>query len=174
MLAGDETRWPWPQMGRAQSICQQSPVEPDWQSAGTDSPTRGRTCSSSTSMEGTGMVPSADGDAGGNPFPDTPEEGPHHSHTSGQHPRGGPPQLAVWVSSGSATRFKVSEGATKLLLASWRRKSSKTYDSLSERHREPVSYPIVVINFLPTSFNRVISTVKSIHIAPLSHPCMRR
>ena len=146
-------------LGRAQSICQ-SPVEPDRQSAGTDLPTTGRTCSSSTSMEGTGMVPSVTGDAGGNPIPDPPEEGPHHSHTSGQPPRGGSPTCHKGY---LRQCYKFSEGATKLLLASWRQKSSKTYDSLfgkwaswcGERDCDPVSCPIgEVINFLAHFFEQ--------------------
>ena len=40
------------------------------------------------------------------------------------------PTLAVWTISGKST--KISEGATKFLLASWRQISSKTYDSLLE------------------------------------------
>ena len=52
---------------------------------------------------------------------------------------------------------QISEGATKLFLASWRQKSSKTYDSLfgkwiswcSERDCDPISCPIgEVVNFL--------------------------
>ena len=59
------------------------------------------------------------------------------------------PQLAAWVISG-IYRFRsqeLSEGASALLLASWRQKSAKTYDSLfntrirlcSERDTDPIS-----------------------------------
>ena len=76
---------------------------------------------------------------------------------------------------------QVSEGATKLLLASWRQKSSKTYDLLfgkwvswcGERDSDPVSYPIgEVINFLAhlleqgyqyRSINSYHSAISSVH-----------
>ena len=149
-------------LGRAQSICQPS-VEPDRQSTGTDSPTASRACSGGTSVEGTGMVPSATGDGGEDSTPDPPEEGPHHSHTPRQPPRGGLPTGREDYLRQRYKDCQVSEGATKLLLASWRQKSSKTYDSLfgkwvswcGERDCDPVSCPIgEVINFLAHLFEQ--------------------
>jgi hypothetical protein len=86
-------------LGRAQSICQ-SPVEPDWQSTDTDSPTARRACPGGTGVEGAGMVPSATGDAGEGSTSDPPQGEPHHRDSLPEVI----PQLAVWTISGSATR----------------------------------------------------------------------
>ena len=77
------------------SSIRQPAVEPDRQGAGPDTPTTSRACPSGTSMEGTGMVPSAPRDAGGGSSPDSPKEGSDHSHTRGQPSRGGPPTSRV-------------------------------------------------------------------------------
>ena len=63
-------------------------------------------------MEGTGMVPSTAGNADEGSTPDS-AEGITHPRTVSQR-----------------LSLNFSEGATKLLLVSWRQKSSKTYDSL--------------------------------------------
>ena len=60
------------ELGRAQSIWQPS-MEPDRQGDGPDTPTTSRACPSGTSVEGTGMVPSASRDAGGSSPPDSPK-----------------------------------------------------------------------------------------------------
>ena len=168
------------ELGRAQGFCQ-SNVEPDRQSASTDTPTTSRACPSGTSMEGTRLVPSAAGDASRGPTSDSPEEGSNLSHTSGQPPRSGPPTSRVGYLRQRYKDCQISEGATELLLASWRQKSSKTYDSLfgkwaswcCERDRDPISCPIGdVINFLAhlyeqgyqyRSLNSYRSAISSVH-----------
>ena len=82
------------------------------------------------------------------------------------HPESVPatvPQLATWLIS-ARQRFQskeISEEGTELLLASWRQKSSKSYDSLfgkwvdwcNQRHSDPVSGPInEVVNFVAHLF----------------------
>ena len=138
-------------------------MEPDWQGSGTDTPTTSRACSSGSGVESTGIVPSATGDAGETTTPHSPEEGSGHSHTSGQPPRGGPPTGCVGYLRQRHRNCQISEGATKLLLASWRQKSSRTYDSLfgkwvswcGERDCDPISCPIEeVINFLAHLFEQ--------------------
>ena len=83
------------ELGQAQGIYQPS-VEPDKQHSCTDMQAASRACSSGSSLEGTGMVPSATGDAGEITTSDPSEEGSGDSHTPGQPSRGGP-QLAVWA-----------------------------------------------------------------------------
>ena len=77
-------------------------METDWQGPGTDSPTASRACTGGTSVESTGLEPSATGDAGGHSSPDSPEGESDHSNTRGQPPEV-VPKLAVWAISGSAT-----------------------------------------------------------------------
>ena len=105
------------ELGQVQGICQ-PPMETDWQGSGTDTPKMSRACSTSSSVEGTGMVPSATGDAGETTTPDSPEEGSGHSRTPGQPPRGGPPTCCVGYLRQRCRACQISERATKLLLAS--------------------------------------------------------
>ena len=167
-------------LGRAQSI-RQPAVEPDRQGTGPDTPTTSGACPSGTSVEGTGMVPSAPRDAGGSSSPDPPEEGSDPSHTRGHPSSGGPPTSRVGYLRQRYQDCRVSEGATKLLLVSWRQKSSKTYDSLfgkwvswcRGRDSDPVSCAIgEVINFLAhlyeqgyqyRSINSYRSAISSVH-----------
>ena len=95
--------------------------------------------------------------------PDSPEEGSGHSNTPGQPPRGGPPTGHVGYLRQRYRDCQISEGATKLLLASWRQKSFRTYDSLfgkwvswcGEQDCDPISCPIgEVINFLAHLFEQ--------------------
>ena len=90
-------------------------------------------------------------------------------------------QLAVWPTSGDTFKQKFSEQALELLLASWRQKSSKSYNSLfhkwecwcDQRSRNPISGPVVDIsNFLAelyhegysySSLNSYRSAISSVH-----------
>ena len=85
-------------------------------------------------------------------------------------------QLAMWTISGSDTDCQVSEEAdTRLLLESWRQKSSKSYDSLfgkwvswgSERDCDPISCSIrEVVNFLAHLYQqgyKYRSAISSVH-----------
>ena len=79
------------------------------------------------------------------------------------------------------TSQRLSGEATALLLSSWRKKSSQSYDSLckkwigwcSERQADPVSGPIEeVVNFLAFSMVKDTSIGRSIHIDQLLRQCM--
>ena len=149
-------------LGQPQSVRQPS-MEPDRQGPGPDAPPAGGSNPSGPSLEGTGLVPSTAGDAGGHSTPDPSGQGPDHSHASREPPRGGPPISRVGYRRQHCKDNLFSEGAAKLLLASWRQKSSKTYDSLfekwacwcSERDSDPISCPIgEVVNFLAHLFEQ--------------------
>ena len=132
----------------------------DRQSTGADSPTACRACPGSTSVESTGMVPSAAGDSSKGFTPDPQEGELHHSHTQGQSPRGGAPTSRVDFLRQHYKDYKdcqVSKGATKLLLPSWRQKSSKTYSGSESAgvDCDPVSCSIgEAINFLAHLFEQ--------------------
>ena len=138
-------------------------MEPDRQSPSTDPPTTAGVNTSGTGVEGTGLVPSDTGNASGRSTPDLPEEGPNHSHTPRQLSRSEPSASRVAYLRQRYKDCQISEEATKLLLASWRQKSSRTYDLLfgkwaswcSERDCDPISCPIgEVINFLAHLFEQ--------------------
>ena len=84
-------------------------------------------------------------------------------HSPREPSRGNSPTSRVGYLRQRYKDCQISEGATKLLLASWRQKSSKTYDSLfgkwtswcSERDSDPLSCPIgEVVNFLAHLFEQ--------------------
>ena len=127
------------------------------------------------------MVPHPTGDAGRLPNPPPTHGGSNHTNTS----RG----CASSTASSSRVAYlrqrfqdkEISEEGTELLLASWRQKSSKSYDSLfgkwvdwcNQRHSDPVSGPISeVVNFLAhlfkegyqyRSLNAYRSAISSVH-----------
>ena len=127
------------------------------------------------------MVSHPTGDAGRLPNPPPTHGGSNHTNT----PRG----CASSTASTSRMAYlrqcfqdkEISEEGTELLLASWRQKSSKSYDSLfgkwvdwcNKRHSDPVSGPISeVVNFLAhlfkegyqyRSLNAYRSAISSVH-----------
>ena len=127
------------------------------------------------------MVPCATGDVNTHTTLDPPEEGYDSGHTPREPPRGNPTSSRVGYLRQRYKNCHISEGATKLLLASWRQKSSKTYDSLfgkwigwcTERDSDPISGPIgEVVNFLAhlyvqgyqyRSINSYRSAISSVH-----------
>ena len=168
------------ELGRAQGVCQ-PPMESNREGTGTNMLSTGRACTGDAGMEGASMVPSTTGGVSIDITPDSPKEGSGCSHTSGEPPRGNPPTSRVGYLRQRYKDCQISEGATKLLLASWRHKSSKTYDSLfgkwaswcSEWDSDPVSCPIgEVVNFLAhlfvegyqyRSINSYRSAISSMH-----------
>ena len=135
----------------------QPPLEPSRQGAEQSTTTAGHTGPSGSSMEEPAMVPHSTGHAGGLPNPHPTQGGSDHTNTPG----------GCTSSTASTSRMaylrqrfqskEISEEGTELLLASWRQKSSKSYDSLfgkwvdwcNQRHSDPVSGPISeVVNFL--------------------------
>ena len=137
--------------------------------------------SSNSSMEEPAVVSHPTGDAGRLPNPPPIHGGSNHTNT----PRG------CTSSTASTSRMaylrqrfrdkEILEEGTELLLASWRQKSSKSYDSLfrkwvdwcNQRHSDPISGPIIeVINFLAHMFkegyqyhslNAYRSAISSVH-----------
>ena len=112
-----------------------------------------------SSMEEPAMVHT--GHAGGLPSPPSSHEGPDHSSTPRECASNGPPTSRMAYLRRRFQHKEISEEGTELLLASWRQKSSKSYDSLfgkwvdwcSQRHSDPISGPISkVVNFLAHLF----------------------
>ena len=167
-------------LGGFQGVCKPS-LESNRKSAGSDSPATSRACPSGSSMESTGMVPCATEHVNTHTTPDPSERGSDPSHTPREPPRGNPNSSRVGYLRQRYKECQISEGASKLLLASWRQKSSKTYDSLfgkwiswcSGRDCDPVSCPIgEVVNFLAhlfehgyqyRSINSYRSAISSVH-----------
>ena len=127
------------------------------------------------------MVPSTTRDVSTHTTPDPPEKGSDRGHSPREPPRGNPPTSRVGYLRQRYKDCQISEGATKLLLVSWRQQSSKTYNSLfgkwtswcSEQDSDPVSCPIgEVVNFLAhlceqgyqyRSINSYHSAISSVH-----------
>ena len=134
----------------------------------------------------------ASGDAGGSPLLIP----PRRDLITATHKDSLPevvPQIAMWLRQCYHV-CQVSEGAMRQLLASWRQKSSKTYDSLfgkwvswcCERDIDPISCPIgEITNFLAhlyeescqyRSINSYRSAISSVHggYEVGQHPMMLR
>ena len=141
-------------------LCQ-PPLESSWQSVEQNTTATSHTGPSGSSMEEPAVVSHPTGDAGRLPNPPPTHGGSNHTNT----PRG----CASSTASSSRMAYlrqrfqdkEISEEGTELLLASWRQKSSKSYDSLfgkwvdwcNQRHSDPVSGPISeVVNFLAHLF----------------------
>ena len=150
-------------LGRPESLCE-PPLEPVGQSP-SKGPERagGSSTNDRTSVANTALVPEP-----ARPVDRLPEV----DSSGGEHPLG---NSSVTSSSSSATASRVaylkqrysseslSTGAGKLLLASWRAKSAKSYDSMfqkwiswcEKRHTDPVSGPVSeVANFLADLFEK--------------------
>ena len=143
-------------------VCQ-STMELDRQGAGTDKTPKSQTGDSHTSLELTSMVPNIAGDADRHPKADSPEGESDSTITPRSDARCDTPASHVDYLRGRYRECQLSEEASKLLLASWREKSSKSYDSLfrkwlswcNERNSDPVSGPIgEVVNFLADLFKK--------------------
>ena len=167
-------------LGSGEGLCQPS-MEPHWEGTGTNTAAASRACAGSPSVESPGVVPSAPGDAGGDTTTDPPEGGSDPTHTPRDHAGGNPPTSRVGYLRQRYHDCQISEEATRLLLASWRQKSSKSYDSLfgkwvgwcSTRGTDPISCPIgEVVYFLAQLFeqgyqyrslNAYHSAISSVH-----------
>ena len=103
------------------------------------------------------------GDADRHPKADSTEGESDSTITPRSDARCDTPASRVDYLRGRYRECQLSEEASKLLLASWREKSSKSYDSLfrkwlswcNERNSDPVSGPIgEVVNFLADLFKK--------------------
>jgi len=163
-----------------EGLCQPS-MESGQQSTEQNETTTSHTGAGGSSMEKPTMVSHSTGDAGRLPSPPSSQGKSAHANT--------PNECASSTASTSRLAYlrqryedkNISEEGKDLLLASWRQKSSKSYDSLfgkwvgwcSQRHSDPVSGPISeVVNFPAhlfkegyqyRSLNAYRSAISSVH-----------
>ena len=135
----------------------------------------------SSCMEIPGLVPYPIGDADRHSSTDHPEGGLDTTISSSSNARDKPPASCMAYLRERYRECKLSSGASELLIASWRQKSAKSYDTLfrkwlcwcSERGSDPISGPIdEVANFLASLFkegyqyrslNAYRSAISSVH-----------
>ena len=144
------------------SICEPT-MEPSGESPDHSQGTTGQIGNHHASMGNTDVVPctTVDGNKGATPTPTTARPDP--GDTQGQPTRDQPTTSRVGYLRDKFRSSKLSEDTSDLLLASWRQKSSKTYDSLfskwvswcNQRKTDPISGDIAeVANFLTDLFHQ--------------------
>ena len=143
-------------------ICQPA-VEPSGKGPLPSSSTEGRSDPGGTSMEGTDVVPNSAGNVQRLSTLNSSGKKSYPTNPSSIDARGGPPTSRVEYLRGRYKDQQLSEKATELMLASWREKSSKAYDSqfqkwigwCNKRGADPISCPIgEVVNFLADLFSQ--------------------
>lgn len=151
----------YPQLGGLPGI-RKSSMEPGCPSSQSDSATRSHSSSDHTSVENSELVPTAPTVTLSRAPPAPPGGRSHPTNPPGQptsHPT--PPSRVAYLRERFSSK-ELSQQASDLLLASWRHKSGKTYDSLfskwagwcTERDIDPISGDISsVINFLADLFH---------------------
>ena len=163
-----------------ESLCQPS-MEPGRESVDEGMAAGDYSSADCTSVEEPAMVSSVTGVPSGFPNPSPSEEGTDHSDTPRECPSNPSPTSRLAYLRRRYQDKEISQEGTELLLASWRQKSSKSYDSLfkkwvvwcGERSSDPVSGPVSeVVNFLATLFkegyqyrslNSYRSAISSVH-----------
>ena len=163
-----------------EGLCQ-PPMESLGQSPEQNTTAESHTGSDSTSLEEPALVPNPARVAGGFSTAPSTEEGSDHPNTCRVHARDGTSTSRLAYLRRRYQDKEVSEEGTELLLASWRQKSSRSYDSLfrkwvdwcDERNSDPVSGSIShVVNFLAhlfkegyqyRSLNSYRSAISSVH-----------
>ena len=161
-------------------LCQPA-LEPGGESPGPDPSSTSQSGLDSARLEGTTMVCSFTGNASQNSPPDCQQGGSNPSNPRERSPGHYSTTSRVGYLRERYRNHQLSEKATELLLASWRQKSSKSYDSLfrkwiswcNERDADPVSGPVSeVVNFLADLFeqgyqyrslNSYRSAISSVH-----------
>ena len=147
---------------RPEGLCQPT-LEHCGQGTGPSSTTGGRPGPDSTSLEVSNLVPGATRDVQGLPEDYTGEARPHPTNTSSVNAGRAPPTSRVEYLRRQYQERKLSKKATELMLASWREKSSKTYESqfqkwiswCSTRSVDPISCPVGEVgNFLADLFDQ--------------------
>ena len=165
---------------QGEGLCQ-STLEFSGESTEQSTSTEGHTGSDSPSVEEPTMVPSTAGDDGGLSNPPPTDEGHSHSNTPRVCSRDDTSTSRLAYLRRRYQDKAVSEEGTELLVASWRQKSSRSYDSLfrkwvdwcNERDSDPISGPIsTVVNILAhlfkegyqyRSLNAYRSAISSVH-----------
>ena len=111
------------------AICQ-PPLEPGQQGTDPSASTGSIHGSGCSNMEDATLVPVSSEHANGLPNTPAEQEGPHTTDTPLQQTRGGTSTSRMAYLRDRFKGQQISQEGTKLLLASWRQKSSKSYDSL--------------------------------------------
>ena len=163
-----------------EGLCQ-PPLEPCGQSAGQSPSADNHNSPDCPSVEESAVVSNTTGVPGGLPDPPASMEGSDPPYTSRECSRDDTPTSRLAYLRQRYQDKEISQEGTELLLASWRQKSSKSYDSLfkkwagwcCERSSDPVSRPISeVVNFLAhlfkegyqyRSLNAYRSAISSVH-----------
>ena len=167
-------------LGTDEGICE-SPMESDRQSLITSASSESQTGPSDPFLESATVVSGATEHGDTTPTPTTEREGPLPADPLVQRTRHLPAPSRVEHLRERYRSQRLSGEASKLLLASWRQKSSKSYDSLftkwaswcSERGSDPISGDVnEVVNFLAhlfeegyqyRSLNAYRSAISSVH-----------
>ena len=141
-------------------LCQPT-LELDRQSPATSPTTECRDCACGTGMAGPSVVPNAIGHADPRALPHNELQKPDPTNSPSQRTGDKPTPSRVEYLRSRYSAENLSGEASKLLLASWRQKSAKTYDSLFkkwacwcvERDIDPISGDIAgVVNFLASLY----------------------
>ena len=142
------------------AICQ-PPVEPGQQGTDPSTITGSVPDSGCPSMEDATLVPVSTEHVNRLPSLPAKQEGPHSTDTPLQQTRGGTSTSCMAYLRDRFKGQQISQEGTELLLASWRQKSSKSYDSLfgkwvhwcDQRNSDPIPGPVSeVVNFLADLF----------------------
>ena len=150
------------ELERTESLCQPA-VEHDLPGLGSSQATGGNHCFGRSGVENSSMVLPAVDIAHPRAPPDTPDRGFDTTNPPNQLPKHTAPVSRVAYLRAKFSAQRISPQASKLLLASWREKSGKTYDSLfrkwagwcTERDIDPLSGDVTsVVNFLADLFHQ--------------------
>ena len=150
------------ELERTESLCQPA-VEHDLPGLGSSQATGGNHCFGRSGVENSSMVLPAVDIAHPRAPPDIPDRGFDTTNPPNQLPKHTAPASRVAYLRAKFSAQRISPQASKLLLASWREKSGKTYDSLfrkwagwcTERDIDPLSGDVTsVVNFLADLFHQ--------------------
>ena len=177
---GNGNRCIHPRLDTVSWICKHT-MEPGRQSSVSSQKPKGTIGTSNTSVEVSGMVPNLTGNAGSGTLPASKYTRLDSTDSQSQQTRDNPDTSHVGYLRNRFQGQNLSEGASKLLLASWRQKTEKSYDSLfrkwlgwcNERGNDPISGDVhEVVNFLADLFqqgyqyrslNSYRSAISSVH-----------
>ena len=169
-----------PGLDQIQGVCQ-SPLEPDRKSPDICQTTESTGDTDRPCVEVPSVVPSATGNVGPGATPVTSQSKPDNFDSQSQQTRNSTPSSRMGYLRDRFRGQNLSEEASKLLLSSWRQKTSKSYDSLfgkwirwcNQRDTNPISGSInEVVNFLADLFqqgyqyrslNAYRSAISSVH-----------
>ena len=163
-----------------EGLCQ-PPLVTDQQGTNSGASSESHNNPGGTGVENTSLVPQATGHAGGLSIEDCNPGGGNHSANTREQTSSGATTSRLEYLRQRFQNQSISKEGTELLLASWRQKSSQSYDSLfrkwvcwcNQRYSDPVSGPISeVVNFLAhlykdgyqyRSLNSYRSAISSVH-----------